>query len=83
MAAELNRDNYESEVLESKEPALVDFWELQWQPCLALMPTVGRLEKDYAGRLRVTKPNARQNRLLCATVRVMSLTTYLCRGLKT
>ena len=77
MAIELNRDNYESEVLQSKEPVLVDFWGPQCRPCLALMPAVERLEKDYAGRLKVAKVNAAQNRMLCAKLRVMSLPTFL------
>jgi len=41
------------------------------------MPAVERLEKDYAGKLKVTKLNAAENRLLCAKLRVMSLPTYL------
>ena len=77
MATELNRDNYESEVLSSGEPVMVDFWGPQCQPCLALMPTVEELEKDYTGRLKVAKVNAVQNRMLCARLRVLSLPTYL------
>ncbi len=77
MAIELNRDNFESEVLQSKEPVLVDFWGPQCQPCLALMPAVERLEKDYTGRLKVVKVNATENRMLCAKLRVLGLPTYL------
>ncbi len=77
LAIELNRDNYESEVLQSKEPVLVDFWGPQCKPCLALMPAVEGLEKDYAGRLKVAKVNAAQNRMLCARLRVMSLPTFV------
>jgi thioredoxin 1 len=73
----LNRENYESEVLNSKEPVLVDFWGPQCRPCLALMPVVERFEKDYAGRLKVTKLNAADNRMLCAKLRVMGLPTFL------
>ena len=77
MALDLSRDNYESEVLKSKEPVLVDFWGPQCRPCLALMPAVERLEKDYAGRLKVTKVNAAENRMLCAKLRVLGLPTYI------
>ena len=77
MAIELSRGNYESEVLESEEPVLVDFWGPQCKPCLALMPAVEELEKDYAGRLKVAKLNAAENRMLCAKLRVMSLPTFL------
>ena len=77
MLIALDRDNYEREVLESKEPVLVDFWGLQCRPCLALMPVVERLEKDYAGKLKITKVNAAENRMLCAKLRVMGLPSFL------
>ncbi len=56
---------------------MVDFWGPQCRPCLALMPAVEQLEKDYAGRLKVAKVNATQNRMLCAKLRVLGLPTYL------
>ena len=77
MTIELNRDNYDSEILESKEPVLVDFWGPQCKPCLALMPSVERIEQDYTGKLKVGKVNAVQNRMLCAKLRVMGLPTFL------
>ena len=77
MAVELNRDNYEVEVLQVKEPVMVDFWGPQCRPCLALMPTVEQLEKEYAGRLKVAKVNATENRMLCAKLRVLGLPAYL------
>ena len=77
MAVDLNRDNYESEILQSKESVMVDFWGPQCKPCLALMPAVERLEKEYTGRLKVAKVNATENRMLCARLRVMGLPAYL------
>jgi len=77
MAIDLNRDNYETEVLQSKEPVMVDFWGPQCRPCLALMPAVERLEKEYAGKIKVAKVNATENRMLCAKLRVISLPAYL------
>ena len=77
MALDLNRDNYESEVLQSKEPVMVDFWGPQCRPCLALMPAVDRLEKEYTGKVKVAKVNAAENRMLCAKLRVLGLPTYL------
>lgn len=77
MAIVLNRDNYDSEVLSSKETVLVDFWGSKCRPCLALMPAVDRFEKDYGCRLKVAKVNAVENRMLCAKLRVMGLPTFL------
>lgn len=77
MAVDLNRDNYEREVIESKEPVMVDFWGPQCRPCLALMPAVEELERKYSGRLKVGKVNAAENRMLCAKLRVMGLPTFI------
>ena len=74
---ELNRDNFETEVLESKAPVMVDFWGPECRPCLALMPAVERLEKDYEGKVRIAKVNAKENRMLCAKLRVLGLPSYL------
>lgn len=77
MATELNRDNYDSEVIDSKVPVLVDFWGPRCGPCLALMPAVENLEEEYGARLKVAKVNAAENRMLCAKLRVMGLPTFL------
>ena len=77
MAVDTNRDNYESEVVESKQPVMVDFWGPQCAPCLALMPVVERLEKECAGKIKLVKVNAAENRMLCARLRVFGLPTYL------
>ena len=76
MAVDLNRDNYENEVLQSEVPVMVDFWGPQCRPCLALMPAVERLEREYAGKIKVAKVNAAENRMLCARLRVLGLPTY-------
>ena len=77
MAIDLNRDNYETEVLQVKETVMVDFWGPQCRPCLALMPAVDQLEEEYTGKIKVAKLNAAENRMLCAKLRVMGLPTYL------
>ena len=78
LAIELNRENFESEIKNSKEELiLIDFWGPRCKPCIALMPAVGRIEKNYDGRLKVAKVNAEGNRMLCAGLRVMSLPTFL------
>ncbi len=77
MSLELNRDNYDNEVLKYKEAIIVDFWGPQCRPCLALMPAVEQIEKDYAGKLKVAKVNAAQNRMLCVKLKVLSLPTFI------
>ncbi len=77
MATVVNRDNYDREILQSAGAVMVDFWGPQCRPCLALMPAVDQLEKDYEGKLKIAKLNATENRMLCARLRVMGLPTYL------
>jgi thioredoxin 1 len=77
MALDVNRDNYDAEVLQSEMPVMVDFWGPQCKPCLALMPALASLEKEYDGKIKVVKLNAHENRMLCAKLRVMGLPTYL------
>ena len=78
MAVEVNKENYETEVLQSELPVMVDFWGPQCSPCLALMPAVEHLEHEYAGKIKVTKLNAAAgNRMLCAKLRVLGLPTFL------
>jgi thioredoxin 1 len=77
MALDLNRDNYEKETSQAQGVVLVDFWGPQCRPCLALMPAVERLEKEYSGKLKVAKVNAAENRLLCAKLKVLGLPTYI------
>jgi thioredoxin 1 len=77
MAIELNRDNYQTEVNGADKPVLVDFWGPRCGPCLSLMPSVEKLEKEYEGRIKVAKLNATENRMLCATLRVMGLPTFI------
>ena len=74
---EVNGENFEQEVIHSFQPVMIDFWGPQCKPCLALMPTVEKLEKNYEGKLKVVKLNASGNRMLCAKLRVMGLPTFL------
>ncbi len=77
MSVELNRDTYDTATAKSQGLVLVDFWGPLCKPCLALMPAVEQIEKDYAGRLTIAKVNSTQNRMLCARLRVMSLPTFI------
>jgi thioredoxin 1 len=77
MSLDLNRDSYETEVVQSKGVVMVDFWGPQCKPCLALMPAVGRLEEKYGGKIKIAKVNAWENRMLCAKLRVMTLPAYI------
>jgi thioredoxin 1 len=56
---------------------LVDFWGPRCQPCLAMMPTIAKLEEDAGGAVRVVKVNSAENREICRELRVFGLPTYV------
>ncbi len=52
---------FETTVLKSDTPVLVDFWAAWCGPCKAIAPTVEELAGDYAGKLTVAKMNVDEN----------------------
>ena len=70
-------DNFQSEVLGSKEPVLVDFWAAWCGPCLRLAPTIEQLAADLAGRVRVAKLNTDENPLTPSRFGITSIPTLL------
>lgn len=73
----IHADNFESEVLQSELPVVVDLWGPKCAPCLALMPHVEALAEEYAGRIRFAKLNVMENRPLVVTLRVLGVPTFL------
>ena len=52
---EINDLNFETEVLKSKEPFLLDFSATWCGPCKVLSPIVDKLADEYQGKVRVGK----------------------------
>ena len=74
---ELNKDNYDEEVLQYSGAVLVDFWSPKCDPCMALLPDVEQMATEFAGKIKFGKVNALENRRLCIAQKVMGLPTIL------
>ena len=59
---EFTDENFESEVLKSSQPVLVDFWAEWCMPCRMLTPTIEKIAKDYNGKVKVGKLDTDANR---------------------
>jgi thioredoxin 1 len=73
---ELNKENFEQEVLKGEGLVLVDFWSPKCEPCLELLPHV----EELAGRhenVKFGKLNIIENRRLAIGQKVMGLPTIL------
>ncbi len=69
--------NFDEEVLQSKQPVLVDIWATWCQPCRAIAPTISELAQDYAGRVKVGKLDADANQQTTQQLGVSSIPTIL------
>ena len=53
--------NFQSEVLDSDQPVLVDFWAAWCGPCRAVGPTIEELARQFDGTVKVGKLNIDEN----------------------
>ena len=66
---------FESTVIKSDTPVLVDFWATWCGPCRMIAPIVEELAGEYEGKLRVMKLDVDENSGVAAKYSIMSIPT--------
>ena len=69
----VSESDFESVVLNSKLPVLLDFWGAHCMPCLALGPVLDKLAEEYDGKVVIAKVNVAESPGLAGRYRVFSI----------
>jgi len=74
---ELTEANFESEVLKSAQPVLVDFWAEWCGPCRMMNPIIDELVDSYQGKVKVGKVDVDKNPNLAAQYGIQGVPSFL------
>jgi thioredoxin len=77
MPLDITKDNFQTEVLDSDVPVLLDLWAEWCGPCRMVAPVVDELAEEYAGRLKVGKIDVDDQPELAGAFQVQSIPMLL------
>lgn len=73
----LTDQNFETEVVKSNVPVLVDFWAEWCGPCRMIAPIVEEFAKEYNGKLKVCKLDVDAHGSIAQQFRILSIPTVI------
>lgn len=75
--SEISDNTFESEVLQSSSPVLVDFWATWCGPCKAMAPKLEEISATYNGKVKIMKMDVDQNREIPARFGIRGIPTLI------
>ena len=73
----ITKDNFESDVLQSDQPVLLDFWATWCGPCQMLSPVIAEIAEEYDGKVKVGKVNVDEQPELANAFSISSIPTLV------
>ncbi|RMH03948.1 MAG: thioredoxin [Nitrospirae bacterium] len=77
LVAQVDQSNWETEVLQSSQLVMVDFWAVWCGPCQMVAPIIDELANEYAGKLKVVKLNTDEAPEIAGRYQIMSIPTIM------
>ena len=74
---EVSDDNFESEIVKSEIPSMVDFWAEWCGPCKKVGPVVEELAAEYEGKIKIAKMDVDSNRQTPAKFGIRNIPTLI------
>ena len=74
---ELNKDNFEKEVMDANVPVLIDFWASWCGPCRMMSPLIGQIAEEMGDKLKVCKVNVDENHELAEKYEIMTIPAFI------
>ena len=70
-------DSFDSDVLKSDKPVLVDYWAEWCGPCKQIAPILDEMSKSYEGRVQIVKMNVDENSAIPAKFGIRGIPTLM------